>query len=109
MLFFTFRLHPYHIVLHQALIEQNFDNRLNYCQWMLGMLEENRNFLTEILWTDEATFSSDGRVNRHNMHYWSAENPHWLREVQHQGRWSLNVWCGIIGDRIIGPYFFINI
>lgn len=40
------------------------------------------------------------------MHYWSAENPHWLREVQHQGRWSLNVWCGIIGDRIIGPYFF---
>lgn len=106
MLFFTFRLHPYHIVLHQALNEQDFDNRLNYCQWMLGMLDKNRNFLKEILWTDEATFNSDGRVNLHNMHYWSAENPHWLREVQHQGRWSLNVWCGIIGDRIIGPHFF---
>ena len=42
----------------------------------------------------------------HNMHYWSAENPHWFRGVQHQGRWSLNVWCGILEGNIIGPYFF---
>ncbi|KAK0169621.1 hypothetical protein PV328_011802 [Microctonus aethiopoides] len=49
---------------------------------------------------------SDGQVNLHNMHYWSDSNPHWLREVQHQGRWSLNVWCGILGRNIIGPYFF---
>lgn len=70
------------------------------------MISENRHFLSQILWTDEATFNSDGRVNVHNMHYWAAENPHWLVEVQHQGRWSLNVWCGILGGNIIGPYFF---
>lgn len=99
-------MHPYHVVLHQALKEEDFNRRLDYCHWMLGMIRENREFLFQILWTDEATFNSDGRVNRHNMHYWSAENPHWLREVQHQGRWSLNVWCGILGGRIIGPYFF---
>ena len=70
------------------------------------MIKENGNFLSEILWTDEATFRSDGNLNRHNMHYWSDNNPHWLREVQHQGHWSLNVWCGILGGTIIGPYFF---
>ncbi|KAJ8915500.1 hypothetical protein NQ315_012381 [Exocentrus adspersus] len=39
------------------------------------------------------------------MHYWSVANPRWLREVEHQRPWTLNVWCGIIGDKLIGPYF----
>lgn len=70
------------------------------------MIREDPRFISKILWTDEASFSSDGRVNLHNMHYWAERNPHWIREVQHQGRWTLNVWCGIIGGTIIGPYFF---
>lgn len=44
--------------------------------------------------------------NRHNCHYWSDENPHWVRLIDHQHRWSLNVWCGIADSRIIGPHFF---
>ena len=56
------------------------------------MIRENRDFLSQILWTDEAD--------------WSVENPRWMREVQHQGRWSVNVRCGIIGMKIIGRYFF---
>lgn len=103
---FLTRLHPYHIVLHQALSNEDYDRRLDHCHWMRNMLAEDHNFLCRILWTDEATFCSDGSVNRHNMHYWSATNPHWMREVQHQGRWSVNVWCGILGSRIIGPYIF---
>lgn len=48
------------------------------------------------------------------MHYWSVENPHWLRELEHQRPWSINVWCGLIGNKLIenikinkliGPYF----
>ena len=70
------------------------------------MLLEDPMLLSNILWTDEATFSSDGGVNLHNMHYWSPNNPHWMKEVQHQGRWSVNVWCGILGGRIIGPFIF---
>lgn len=100
------RLHPYHVVLHQALTIMDFDRRLDYCHWLMGMVNENPQFLSTILWTDEATFNSDGGVNFHNMHFWAAENPHWMQEVQHQGRWSVNVWCGIIGGTIVGPYFF---
>ncbi|EZA57628.1 hypothetical protein X777_02180 [Ooceraea biroi] len=44
-------------------------------------------------------------VNLHNMHFWAVENPHWLRQIEHQRQWSLNVWCGIIDNKIIGPYF----
>ena len=102
---YPFRLHPYHIQVHQALNEDDFDNRLNFCHWLRTMLRENRLLLSKILWTDEATFHSNGGVNRHNMHYWDATNPHWMREVQ-QVRWSLNVWCGILGRQIIGPFFF---
>mgnify|MGYP007007716892 CR=1 FL=1 len=90
--FQIFRLRPYHMVLYQALNPEDFDRRLNYC---------NSKFYGQM-----RTFRSDGNLNRHNMHYWSDNNPHWLREVQHQGHWSLNVWCGILGGTIIGPYFF---
>lgn len=58
------------------------------------------------MFTDEATFKSNGTVNRHNMHYYSTTNPHWMRPVDNQRGWSLNVWGGILGTRKIGPYFF---
>lgn len=101
-----FKLHPYHIVLHQALSESDYDRRLDYCYWLREMCNENPQFLSHVLWTDEATFSSCGKVNLHNMHYWSQTNPHWMREVDHQNRWSVNVWCGVLGHRIIGPFIF---
>lgn len=38
--------------------------------------------------------------------YWSQVNPHWLTEIDHQHKWKINVWCGIIGSRIIDSIFF---
>lgn len=100
------KLHPYHLVIHQSLSEADFDHRLNFCNWLSNMCNENHQFLSHILWTDEATFTNAGGVNLHNMHYWSAENPHWMRETDFQNRWSVNVWCGIVGNKIIGPFIF---
>jgi hypothetical protein len=40
------------------------------------------------------------------MHYWAVENPHWMRQQDHQNRWSLNVWGGVVNNRIVGPFFF---
>ena len=76
--------------------------RLEYNQWVLN---QGHDFISRILFTDEATFTNHGNVNVHNMHFWAIENPHWLRQVQHQGQWSVNVWCGIVGHNIVGPYF----
>jgi hypothetical protein len=50
-------------------------------------------------------FKSNSVVNHHNMHYWSTENPRWVRYVDRQSVWSINVWGGIIGHHVIGPHF----
>lgn len=100
------KFHPYHIHLNQELHGDDFQNRMAFCTWARNQIELNNDFFMSVLFTDESSFTNRGMVNRHNMHYWSAENPHWMRQVEHQRQWSLNVWCGIIGGQIIGPVFF---
>lgn len=99
------KFHPFHISLHQQLSENDFQKRLQFCEWGLRKLQDDQMFLNKILFTDEATFTNHGQVNCHNMHYWSVDNPRWLREVDKQRPWSVNVWCGLLHNKIIGPYF----
>jgi len=80
--------------------------RIAFCQWALQMLHDDPNFFRYVLFSDEAKFYSDGQLNRHNCHYWSDVNPHWYRPIDHQNRWSIMVWCGIVNGYLIGPYFF---
>lgn len=100
------KFHPYHIKLLQELHGDDFNRRLAFCNWARNKVMQNNEFFLSVLFTDECSFTNRGEVNRHNMHYWSKENPHWLREVEHQRQWSVNVWCGIMGGRIFGPFFF---
>ncbi|KZC06777.1 hypothetical protein WN55_07550 [Dufourea novaeangliae] len=99
------KYHPYHISLHQELTGTDFMNRIEFCRWTQLQIQRNNSFINWILFSDEATFTNYGNINLHNMHFWSTENSHWLRQVARQKPWSVNVWCGIIEDRIIGPYF----
>ncbi|XP_011874347.1 PREDICTED: uncharacterized protein LOC105565619, partial [Vollenhovia emeryi] len=97
--------HPYKVTLTQELHNNDEARRMRYCQWLLNVSEENFYFTKYILFSDECTFSNNSTVNRHNLHYWAIENPHWMRQANSQVRWSVNVWAGILGDHIIGPYF----
>lgn len=101
--------HPYHIALHQELHGADYDNRVNFCNLILNKINEDPAFLLKVLFSNEATFKSNALVNRHNMHYYATENPRWMREIDRQSRWSLNVWAGIINNKLIGPYFFEGI
>ncbi|KAJ8945054.1 hypothetical protein NQ318_019052 [Aromia moschata] len=38
--------------------------------------------------------------------YWSRTNPHWIIEAHTQHPQKLNVWTGIVANRIIGHFFF---
>lgn len=100
------RFHPFHISLHQELYGNDFQSRIAFCQFALQQLQGNPVFLSNILFTDEASFTNHGNVNLRNMHYWSVQNPRWIRQVAHQRQWSVNVWCGIIANCIVGPYFY---
>uniref|UniRef100_V5G098 DUF4817 domain-containing protein n=1 Tax=Anoplophora glabripennis TaxID=217634 RepID=V5G098_ANOGL len=63
---------PYHLQPVQNLLPGDAERRLNFYQWLFE-------FLLEILWTDEATFTRRGVVNFHNLDIWSQENPHEIR------------------------------
>lgn len=102
------KYHGYHLELHQELYDRDFAQRVTFCNWMINKITQVPDFLNLVLFSDEATFKSNGLVNRHNMHYYSTTNPHWVRHVDQQNRWAVNVWAGILGPHVIGPYFFEN-
>ncbi|KYN24353.1 hypothetical protein ALC57_04045 [Trachymyrmex cornetzi] len=76
---------------------------VNYHPYHITLVQELK-FFSNVCFSDEATFISNGSLNRHNYHYWSPENPHWYREVLNQHR--LHVWVGICNGEVIGPHFF---
>ena len=77
----------------------------NFPDGVQRQLQFDDMFLAKVLFTDEATFTNNGQVNLRNMHYYPTENPHWQREVYAQRPSSVNVWCGLISNQILGPYF----
>lgn len=98
-------MHPYHIQLHQELRDEDYQRRINFCEWAQDKIHRQIDFFDFVLFGDEATFHRNGCVNRHNFHYYSTTNPYHI--VTHsQTRWSINVWGGIIGDYVVGPHFF---
>lgn len=99
-------LHPYSISNHQALLPTDCQRRLDFCNWALIQLESNPGFLRNIIWTDECKFSQDGPINHHNDHYWSDGNQFVIQQRHHQQRFSVNVWCGIFNQKLIGPVMY---
>lgn len=68
---------------------------------MIDKINNNPNFTNNI--SDKAAFCLNEFVKRHNCSYWPNDNPHlddWTLYPQ-----KLNVWAGIIGQNITGPYF----
>lgn len=99
------KMHPYKMIPTQELMEDDFDRRTYFCEQMMAMLDNNVIQLEHVLFSDECTFTLHGHANRQNCRYWSTENPHWMREEHTQYPEKVNVWAGIIGDHIIGPFF----
>lgn len=56
---------------------------------------------------DEAHFHLNGYINRQNYRFWGIENPRQLHQHQAHSK-KCTVWCGVMAERIIGPYFFEN-
>ena len=98
--------HPYNYVPVQCLTIGDYQKRISFCNTFLRMCRRDCDIPFKILWTDESTFTRSGVFNYHNSHYWSEENPRKVRINSFQHEFKCNVWCGILGDTIVGPYFF---
>lgn len=81
--------------------------RLAFCQDELARIAADPGHLQFLVFSDEAIFHLDGRVNKHNSRYWSKENPHWHQEETAHTK-KITVWCGIWREGIVGPFFFEN-
>ncbi|KAJ8942175.1 hypothetical protein NQ318_002848 [Aromia moschata] len=99
------KFHPYKITLMQELSEADFDRRNEFCEIMQIQCKGDENFAGNILFPDEASLFLIGTLNRHNCQHWAAENPHWIQEAHTQHPQKVNVWAGMIKNRLIGPNF----
>lgn len=99
----TNRLHPYHYTPVQELLLADLPKRVNFCREILLNKVRDPLYFQSILWTDEAQFTRDGVTNFHNLHEWQHDNPHAKRTTSFQRRFSINLWCGVIGNTLIGP------
>lgn len=98
------KFHPYGVKLTQELTEADCGKRLDFCELMDEKVRDP-DFLKKVCFSDESTFHLTGYVNRHNCRYWCEVNPNEYREAHTQRPKKRNVWAGILGDEIIGPFF----
>ena len=91
--------------LQQALKPGNKSRRKEFA--MLDRLDLDPRFLKRVCFGDELTFHVSALLNRHNLKIRGSENPHDTCELERDSP-KLNVWCEIMHDIIIGPFFFVE-
>lgn len=98
-------LYPYHYTKVQKVDDDDYLKRRRFCRWINKNPENVRN----VLWTDECLFTREGSFNTKNHHYYANENPYVFKEKSFQRRFKLNIWAGMIDDRVIGPFLLSEI
>jgi hypothetical protein len=101
------RLYAYKVQIVQALEPNDRPQGQQFAIEMLGRVDQNPNYLSNVMFSDEGTFHTCGKVNRHNIRIWGSENPQSVREHVRDSK-KVNVWCGMMKDRIIGSFLFIE-
>ncbi|UYV72345.1 hypothetical protein LAZ67_9002716 [Cordylochernes scorpioides] len=78
--------------------------RQEFAAWVFRQIDIEENWLSNVLWTDDAHFSLKGEFNIQNSRIWATENPRNFTEMPlYQPR--VTVLCGFTSF-IIGPFFF---
>ncbi|CAM1310188.1 Uncharacterised protein g5380 [Pycnogonum litorale] len=77
--------------------------RKTFCEDMQEKLEDD-DFENRFIFSDEATFHTNGKVNKQNVRIWGEENPHATIEHQRDSP-KVNVFCAISKNRVHGPFF----
>lgn len=99
------QLRPYKIRVLHELSEEDFADRLTFCEDMLQRLYDDGTLLERIVFSDEAHFHLSGQVTRHNAHIYARENPKaFTTKPLHSER--VTVWMGIWSGGLIGPFLF---
>lgn len=91
--------------LSQQIFPHDHERRMLFCERMMEMANENFDFLSLVCFSDESTFPLLGKPNSSVVRYWSTINPRKRLDYRTQYPQKLNVWAGMCGDHVIGPFF----
>jgi hypothetical protein len=98
----TLHLYPYRLILGQALSEYDKIVRVEACHRLLELLGDGK----FVIYSDEATFRTDGCVNRWDCRIWDYERPDGFIAQTSQSAKSVTVFAALSRDHLFGPYFF---
>lgn len=84
----------------QELLPEDFDKRVEFCQWLLHRVTDDPDFITKVLWSDEATFTRDGVNTVHSSHLLSLQNSNANIQSRFQ-HFNINVWAGIFNNQLL--------
>ena len=102
------KYHPYKVRRVQTLRPADKPKRLEYCNWLNGILTQHgTELMNKMFYSDEAWVYLTGNSNKQNSRVWAIENPHAYEEsLLHEQK--IGIWCAMSRQRIIGPVFFEN-
>ncbi|GFU30707.1 uncharacterized protein TNCV_1444311 [Trichonephila clavipes] len=90
--------------LHQQLCETGSFQKAARNRDRKARTELNEEIVLDMAETTPSLSTREGIFNTHNNHSWAGANPHVIRTRAAQDRFLINVWAGILGDHLIGPY-----
>ena len=90
---------------HQELRDGDEIRRQEFCLDVMERANMDREFLKNVCFSDECTFTLNNEPNIQNYRYWSKGNQNRFVETRTQYPQKVNVWAGIFGQHIIGPLF----
>ena len=99
------QLYAYKVQMLQRLQPNDKPKQKEFADNMLQQISEDEEFLKRICFSDKATFHVSGKLNKHKVRIWGSEHLHEIRELERDSP-KVNVWCGIMYNRVIGPFFF---
>lgn len=86
----------------QALLAGDNLQKVDFCNWLLGRVRQDEDFVSRVLWTYEANFSRDRSINLRNSHCYAVENSHNTHEQNNQQWFSVNLWKGNLKNHVVG-------
>ncbi|GBM45625.1 hypothetical protein AVEN_204755-1 [Araneus ventricosus] len=102
------RLSSYKVPMLHALKPNDYSKRFQFAVVIRNRVEKDHYFLNRIIFTDKSTFHVSRMVNKHNVRILGSEKPNVVQEVE-RSRENVNLWCGLLHDRVISPFFFLEI
>ena len=93
---------PYKPSCCQILSDGDNDRRLQFSEIMIHRFQADPAWLRKLVFSDECNFYLNGTINKHNIHFWATENPHWRLECKTHNTRYLTVWAAIGWNGLIG-------